>query len=243
MYLLMSFINLLYPPTCLLCRQRFPAHQTRQEHPVCQDCQHAMPRNVPPQCQRCGRELPGAFDALMDCATCRLRPLAFESARAPWQYAGSTQKAIQQFKYHRRHRIGQWLAQEMAVIAHTSPPLNDTTLIVSVPRHWLKRRLKGDDPVGGLASAIARVMHKPYAPNALRQQRWTTSQTHLTGPKRFRNVRQAFIAQAPLVQGQRILLIDDVLTSGATAHACALALKAAGAHNVRVLTAARTPIA
>ena len=202
-----------------------------------------MPRSGLPVCTACGVTLPGAFDAVRCCMTCRKAPPAFEMARAPWQYTGRMPEAVQQFKYHRRWRIGRWLADAMAATAHTRLPLHDVDGVVPIPLHWLKRRLKGFDPVEQLAAGVARRLDKPLLSRVLRRTRWTATQAHLRGRARWRNVEGAFAAQAPSVGGRTLLLVDDVLTSGATAEACVLALKTAGARRVLVLAAARTPLA
>lgn len=238
--------NLLYPLACLLCGARLPARPADPDSEpllevVCAVCRQAMPISAGPVCTRCGVELPGAFDAVVECASCRQTPLAFTMARAPWQYAGQTQIAVRQFKYRRRWRLGWWFARQMTLTARHSFPLEEITSVLPVPLHWVKRRLKGFSPAEHLASAVARSLDKPYAPHALRRTRWTATQTQLSERERFRNVQRAFAASAALINGRSVLLIDDVLTSGATAHACALTLKAAGAHAVFVLTAARTP--
>ena len=231
--------NLLYPPACLLCHTRLLS----DAQIVCETCQQAMRQSGFPICSRCGVSLPGAFDAVMCCAACRTRPLVFEMARAPWQYTGPAQQAIQQFKYHRRWRIGRWLAQAMASTATTALPLEAIGVVIPVPLHWLKRRLKGYNPSAQLAQMVSHTIEKPYRPGGLRRRRWTTTQTRLHGFQRFRNVQRAFQANPRFVKDQTVLLVDDVLTSGATANACALALKEAGACAVFVLTAARTPLA
>ncbi|MBI1992194.1 MAG: ComF family protein [Candidatus Omnitrophica bacterium] len=238
-----AFANLLYPPACLLCRATLPPPPPQGiNHPLCRNCLEAMPRCGPPVCLQCGVGLPGAFDAIARCAVCRNSPRVFEMARAPWQYQGPVQEAVRQFKYHRRWRIGRWLAEGMAITAQRSFPLDEVTAVLPVPLHWLARRLRGRHPSADLASAVARSLEKPYVPQALRRSRWTRTQTRLGWRQRFQNVHQAFIAQGPLVRHRSLLLVDDVLTSGATAEACALALKAAGARRVFVLTAARTPL-
>ena len=242
-------INLLYPPACLLCRKALQYAEScsteadgSEPAVICDDCLNAMPRSGPPVCVRCGVGLPGAFDAQCQCTSCRRLPLAFEMARAPWQYTGVARTAVRELKYHRRWRIGRWLADEMVTIARSSLPLDAIDIVLPVPLHWLKRRVKGFNPTEQLAQAIAQSLEKPYRPRVLRRSRWTTTQTHLGWSERFRNVRQAFIADAQSVRGRTALLIDDVLTSGATANACALALKEAGVRRVFVLTAARTPL-
>lgn len=238
MHLLSRLTDLLYPPACVLC------HKSACHQPgilICAACRSTMPRSQAPVCDRCGVTLPGAFDAVVRCQSCQRHPRAFHLARAPWHYAGSIQEAIQQFKYQRRWRIGSWLATEMASCARRSLPLDDIETVVPVPSHWLKRRLRGRDPSRDLSQALSRLLEKPHHPTALRQTRWTHTQTRLSWMGRFRNVRRAFAARGRLVHDKTVLLVDDVLTSGATAHACAQALREAGARRVFVLTAARTP--
>lgn len=235
------FINLLYPPACLLCQTPLPADADSHGEPalLCQACRGLMPRVGPPVCARCGLGLPGAFDADVTCASCRKRMPAFEMARAPWSYAGAAQDAVQQFKYRRRWRLGRWLASAMTDQARTVFPLDKVDAVVPVPSHWLKRRLQGFSAAEALALAVARSLQLPYAPQALRRRRWTATQTRLGWQERARNVQGAFTAAE--CRHRSVLLVDDVLTSGATAGACAAALKAGGAARVFVLTAARTP--
>ncbi len=241
-----ALTNLLYPPACLLCRERFPSPQpggSPASEVACERCLQAMPRSGPPVCRTCGVGLPGAFDAIVQCETCQRAPPAFEQARAPWGYLGPAREAVRQFKYRHRWRIGRWLAQTMVTTAQSTFPLEEIAAVLPVPLYWLKRRLKGCNPAEQLAEAVAHSLEKPCLPDALRRVRWTSTQTRLQWRARVRNVRRAFVAQERLVQKRSVLLIDDVLTSGATVNACALALKEAGAQNVFVLTAARTPIA
>ncbi|MBI4340688.1 MAG: ComF family protein [Candidatus Omnitrophica bacterium] len=200
-----------------------------------------MPRCGPPVCAACGLELPGAFDAILRCARCRRFPPAFQAAAAPWRYEGTAQEALRQFKYRQRHRLGEWLADGMAAAAGARFPLDEIDLIVPVPPHWLANRLRGFDAPHHLARRLARQLGKPHARRALRRTRWTATQTRLSWTKRRRNVHGAFAAKPQMVRNRTVLLVDDVLTSGATADACARALRAAGASRVFVVTAARTP--
>jgi ComF family protein len=187
-------------------------------------------------------ELRGAFDAVLDCAACRKAPRTFELARAPWRYDGLAQTAVRRFKYERRWRLGRWLAEGMARTAQTSLPLEEVAAVVPVPLHWLKRRLAGGNPAEELARAVSQRLGAPCLPQALVRTRWTATQTRLSWSQRARNVREAFTAFPAAVRDRTVLLVDDVLTSGATADACARALKQAGARRVFVLTAARTPL-
>lgn len=237
--------NLLFPPACLLCHTRLCRIQSDayDDGVFCVTCREGMPRLSRPLCHTCGVGLSGAFDAVTHCSTCRTTQWAFEAARAPWTYAGALQEAVKQFKYARRWRIGRWLAETMVETARTTWPMEDIGVVLPVPRHWLKCYGKGWNPSAALAATVAQELDKPYAPQGLTRRRWTSTQTHLSWRGRFRNVRRAFVAQPRLVAHRSVLLIDDVLTSGATTNACALAMKAAGARSVFVLTAARTPLA
>ena len=209
---------------------------------LCAACLRQVPRCGPPVCGRCGAELPGAFDAAMLCGPCHQNPPAFDMARAPWTYRGVVPDAVCQFKYSKRWRIGRWLAEAMVRTARAAFPLGEVAMVVPVPLHWLKRRLRGSNPSEDLAVLVAQRLQTPCRPRALRRRRWTATQTRLRTPARARNVRGAFLARPSAVRDQTILLIDDVVTSGATAGACARALKEAGARRVFVLAAARTPM-
>ncbi|MBI4004054.1 MAG: ComF family protein [Candidatus Omnitrophica bacterium] len=241
MFLVGALTNLLYPPACLLCRAPLPDDRGAAGI-LCEACRRRMPRIEAPVCSRCGVGLRGSFDAQLLCSMCRATPLAFDLARSPWWYDGSAQEAIRQFKYARRWRIGRLLALEMAAAARSALPLDDVDAVLPVPLHWLKRRLKGFHPPAYLTHVIASALNKPYLSSALRRVRWTATQTALGWHQRFRNVDRAFAARGASVAGRSVLLVDDVLTSGATADACARTLKAAGARRVFLLTAARTPI-
>ena len=233
-----AFTDALYPPACLLCHARVEGGEALW----CEACRHGMPSQHPPVCGRCGAGLRGAFDARLICASCRRHPPAFEMARAPFVYESRVREAIHAFKYRGRHRIGRWLAEAMAVTARHTLPLAGLRAVVAVPMHPLKQRLKGANPAVDLAATVAHGLGLPYTPDLLRRRRWTPTQTRLNAAQRFRNVRDAFRAHLPRVMDGTdgaVLLIDDVLTSGATAHACALALREAGISRVVVLTAAR----
>jgi len=248
--------NLLFPPACLLCRRRLPAparFASQSEAAgaqagvsevaslFCEACEQAMPTALPPVCQQCGVGLLGAYDAHVVCQRCRESPLAVEKARAPFVYAGMVREAIHAFKYDGRRRIGLWLASHMARTTASEFPLTKINAIVPVPLHWVKQRLKGTNPSAFLARAVAKLLKIPCDPGCLCRVRWTSTQTRLGIHQRFQNVRDAFRVPRHRSMGRTVLLVDDVLTSGATAHACALALRDAGITTVFVLTAARAP--
>jgi len=151
-------------------------------------------------------------------------------------------EAIHAFKYQGRRRIGFWLAAKMARTATRDLPVTEIDRIFPVPMHWLKLRLKGVNPAALLAQAVAKSLKLSCDLKLLQRTRWTPSQTRLGVRERFRNVRGSVQARQRGNSPPAVLLVDDVLTSGATAHACALALREAGVKRVFVLTAACAPI-
>ena len=236
--MLNTIANVLYPAACLLCRRACITATAV----FCDACQQDVRAPSLPLCQCCGAEVPGAFDARLRCRSCQRRPRAFISARAPFTYETTVREAIHAFKYHGHHRIGRWLALGMSRMAEATFPLASITRIVPVPMHGIKRRFRGDDPVASLAQWVAGSLRLPYDPHLLCRTRWSTSQTRLTTSQRFRNVEGLFRIRARSPVDRAVLLVDDVLTSGATANSCALGLRASGVQEVFVLTAARASL-
>jgi ComF family protein len=247
----LAALDLLYPPACLLCHRRLlapfprrafalaPSGASEITQVLCASCEDSLPRMRSPSCQRCGLALSEADDARLPCRHCRQQTWAFERVRAPLCYWGSARDALLAFKYHGRHRLGTWLAHEMARRITQEDIVVQSDVLVPVPRHWLKRRVRGAYPAEALAKTVSHLLQRPCDPAALRCRRWLRSQTRLQPTQRLCNVSRAFRATTRRVTGRRVLLIDDVLTSGATAQACAVALREAGAAAVEVLTAAR----
>ena len=217
--MLTPLVDLLLPPACALCRVRTPDASTL----FCESCAGSMSWCPPPACRHGGI------------------PASFDSARAPFLYLGPVRQAVLAFKYRSRRRIGAWLAEAMGRLAQRDLPTEAIDAVAPVPMHWFKARLRGHSAAAQLARAVARRLGRPYRPDVLARARWTSTQTRLTTRQRFRNVEGAFRARLPRGAPPRVLLIDDVLTTGATADACARALRAAGAPSVWVLTAACAP--
>lgn len=238
MWILRAVADVCYPPACPLCHTRL----TSADQLLCPSCTDGMRPVGPPVCVRCGVGLSGAFDAQSLCGTCRDHAPVFDQARACWWYAGTAREALRQFKYHRRWRLGHRLAEEMALTASASLPIHEIEAVIPVPLHWAKHRLRGFNPAEHLAQGVANRLAKPCLVGALRRTRWTRTQTRLRGRERFRNVQGAFAVRPAPLGCRAVLLVDDVFTSGATAAACGLALRSAGAEQIFVLTAARTPL-
>lgn len=220
-----SLLDLAFPPACAACEEPLASSA---EEPFCAACADAVDP-LPPGCTRCG--LPGPDQK---CGACWADPPAFDAVQAGGLLGGPLAEAIHAFKYGDRpalaRPLGRWLAQRVI--------LSLDAALVSVPLARGRRIDRGYDQAALLADRLAKAAGLRRLTGALRRVRETPPQVGMNRVERARNVERAFAA-SPAVQGRRIVLIDDVVTTGATADACAFALKEAGALHVAVVALAR----
>jgi competence protein ComFC len=226
--LLWQAMDWLYPPYCGGCSS-FGSNW-------CADCQSKASRLVDPVCRVCGDPLkrPGLCK---DCAT--ERPL-FQSARSWAFFDGPVQGALHHLKY--RNNIGLGLALSIHLTEVKIPFRQNSEVIVPVPLSRRRFAERGYNQAAMLAFPLSLRMRTPYKPAALKKIVETKTQVGLNIAERNSNMKNAFQADSKLVSGKSILLIDDVMTTGATLNECSRALIAAGALEVNALTLARTRI-
>ena len=215
-------LDLLLPQRCLACR--------RTGKPVCAVCLAALPRIVPPCCERCGA--PTAWP-VRRCAECSGRRLAFASARAAVAYDDRVRRIVAGWKEQGLRR----LAEAAADLVTQALPAPSVDALTFVPPDRERRLQRGHHPAERLARELGSRWELPVL-DALRRTRPSTRQRGLDIVARKRNVRGAFAAAKSVPA--RICLVDDVFTSGATASAAASALRSRGAREVHVITLART---
>lgn len=222
-------LHLLFPPRCAAC-------DAVGESPFCAVCAETLVP-LPSGCPVCSAPAPDfALPALKPrrCRSCRERAPPFALASAPWLHGGALAEAIHRLKYEGHSE----LARPLGVLFEASaPPRCD--VLVPIPLHPRRLRNRGFDQARLLAEAMAARFGLRVAP-LLQKVRETGPQVGRDRLSRERNVRGAFGAD-PRISGLRVCLVDDVLTTGATASAAAAACLAGGAARVEVRTLARAP--
>ncbi|MBC7256997.1 MAG: ComF family protein, partial [Chloroflexi bacterium] len=223
-----SFWDWLFPPQCVACGARGAW--------LCADCIAAMPRIMPPFCPHCGEPQRSG----RPCRHCAERASSLEGIRSVGLYAGPLQRAIWAFKYEGLWVLVDPLASLLEEYYRGHPWPVD--LVMPVPLHRRRERRRGYNQSALLARTLAKRLALPYEPDLLVRRRDTPSQVGKSREERYLNMEGAFACARPVPSGARILLVDDVLTTGATLEACAAPLKSAGAATVWGMTLARAAL-
>ena len=232
-----ALLDMLFSRACEGCG----AAMAEEPGSLCWDCQAGVKMVQVPFCGRCGDPVAGAISGPFECAWCRKENPAFDWARSAVRYDGVAKACIRRFKYN----AGIWLQEElvgwlMALWKTCPESVREADIVASVPLYPKRERERGFNQAALLGEGLARRVGIPFRRRLLGRNRATGTQTHLTAAQRVHNVRGVFSVPWPgRVRGARIVLVDDVMTTGATVNECARALKAAGAASVMVLTVAR----
>ena len=242
-----------YPEHCAWCGVVLPFGRRH----FCGGCRKQLPWVGKHTCRKCGSQV--APHARIDggCAACRGVPWAFERAVAPFRYEGEIRDLILHFKLGGRPELAYVLGPVLCDYLAEGGLSQAVDLIVPVPLHWRRRVQRGFNQAGLLALEIGTRFGLPVASRALRRLRPTPTQTALSSLSRRTNVRDAFAARATAagqsltrrlaaramgavdLLGRRVLLVDDVMTTGSTVNECARVLRRAGASRVLVTVLAR----
>jgi competence protein ComFC len=230
-------LNFLYPESCQICRNE---RATPAEGYVGPHCWTQIRFIRPPFCERCGLPFQGDITTKFECTNCREMELHFTAARSAVIARGVVLEVIHRYKYQQALWFEPFLADLLAREAGPELRRAKWDFIVPVPLHTLKYRERGFNQAERLADCLSSAVKIPVNKSLLRRVLPTSTQTQLTRPERAANVRRAFAVRDGLkLSGERIVLVDDVFTTGATTSACARALMKAGAGEVCVWTVAR----
>lgn len=232
-------LELLFPGSCLACgSQELPLDQIVS---FCSTCIAEIVRGDVPVCLRCGARLPEHVPQGDGCAHCREHKLWFDRAITLGEYEDLLRDLLMQMKTDRSERLAQGLAQLIAdklgeVLRQIAPDA-----LVPAPMHLFRRLARGTNPPAALALRLGRELRLPVYPDLLCRRRNIQPQIGLSQPARFRNVRgQVRVRASYTFRAPHVLLVDDILTTGATCSEAARMLKRAGARQVTVLAVART---
>lgn len=232
-----TLVGFIYPNVCQICGGQ---RATSTDGFVCSRCWQQVRFIKPPFCERCGLPFHGSLTAKFECANCRELKLHFRSARSAVKLDGAVLEVVRRYKYKRALWFEPFLAD--LLIREALPDLRQQKwdYIVPVPLHPAKKRQREFNQAERLATFLSAAAGIPMDTTLLKRVTWTQTQTKLSRDKRAENMRDAFtMRKRRKLNGERILLFDDVFTTGATTNACAEVLLEAGAGEIGVWTVAR----
>lgn len=231
-------LGLVYPDVCQVCHV---LAATPAEGYVCGECWRNVRFIVPPLCDRCGTPFEGEISGQFDCANCEELNLQFSSARSAVAAKGMVLDIIHRWKYSGAIWFEPFLSGLLIREARPGLEGGRWDFIVPVPLHSVREREREFNQAEHLAKALGAATGIPVRDDLVRRVQVTVTQTTLSRAERAENMDGAFGpgSSSTEARGRRIVLIDDVLTTGATTSACAGALRACGAEEVCVWTVAR----
>lgn len=229
-----TLADLLYPPRCLVC------HRPPSRGHFCDGCRPALFDDAALACPRCALTVGPHGVHGGRCPGCRYRPLGFKAALRLGVYDGRLGEAVCQIKRAANEGLAETLGEGWGEARRQAFDALQPDAVVPVPLHWSKRLRRGYNQSAALAFGLSAALARPFRPRWLRRVRATHEQkAQVSLAARRENVKDAFRAR-PDVAGWHVLLVDDVMTTGATASEAALALVKAGASRVTVAVLART---
>lgn len=229
-------VDMLYPRRCAACGK--PAGEAAWH--VCWDCLAQLWPIQSPRCAKCGNPISGMVMNEYTCSFCRKDTPAYDKARSAVHFDGPIMTLLHHFKYSG----AAWLSRDLGMLLGACISANferhEVDAVIYVPLHHRKERERTYNQAALLAAYVADGLDIPVMHSIIARARDTPSQTSLSANKRKENVSGAFVVKNPRwADGRRFLLVDDVMTTGATVDECARQLKDAGAARVLVATVAR----
>lgn len=220
---------------CLICAQPVKTCED-----ICPACRKDLPLNQP-CCAQCAEPLVAGAKHGLTCRQCQEQPPAFKQVLAPLLYAAPIDYLLLRFKNHADRTAGSLLVDLLVEALQQEIQALDADALLVIPGQKDRQRKRGINPPAWLGQRLAWQWQLPYRPEGLKRCRNIISQQELSRKKRWINPQGAFVASQE-VKGKKLLLVDDVVTTGATCHWASVELKQQGAREVVIIAAARTPI-
>ncbi len=218
-------LDLLFPPKCLGCGKEGTF--------LCSECHESLPRLLPPFCERCAQPT----KRTRFCARCVRSPLAIDGIRAPFLMEGAVRQMVHRFKYNDLRALAPVIASLLADYLDSSPLQWD--VLMAVPVHRRRERQRGYNQSALLVRELSRLLQAPVVTGLVRIKDSPPQAKSQNMEERRANVQDAYLFKGESLTGKRVLLLDDVCTTGSTLDACSRVLKASGASQVWGLTVAR----
>jgi len=238
--LIKTFLNTIIPPTCPGCH--IPVDQ---DHDICPKCWKSLEFIVLPFCDNCAEplDISGVSEEIYTCGKCQQTPPRFSQTRALFKYNGLARHLILGLKHGNATHLASNLSSKACL--HHSNYIQDADIIIPVPLHWSRLLKRGYNQASLLAKYIARNCQIPLQTNILLRNRRTASQGNYGKKARLRNVQSAFTLsdkEKNSIANKTVLLVDDVMASGATLNECSKVLLTANAKKVKVLVIAKSTL-
>lgn len=220
--------NLLFPRRCPLCDQVIP-----MDCLVCEECCGKLPYLWEPLCKKCGKSLQNTREEY--CGDCMRKKHIFSAGRAVFSYQGSMKESLYRFKYSNRREYAAFYADEAVKVRGGWVRRCGVEAIIPVPLHRRRRQMRGYNQAEVFARELGERMNLPVCADLVSRVKNTRPQKELNQTDRQKNLKKAFIINRSIVQLDRVLLVDDIYTTGSTVDAVAQALLDAGVKEIYVL--------
>ena len=234
-----GLVDIVFPRNCVLCRAYHPA---TARDPLCPACRASLAWNTPPFCVRCSRHLETVSEESL-CPSCRSHPPHFDEGWALVRYEGTAREILHKFKFQDKTSLRRTFTKLLKqFIARYDLHFPGGPLVIPIPLHMVRLKERGYNQAALFAAGVARELSLTLREDILERARFTPRQSKLGAKERWTNIQGAFRIKNPAtIAGRAVILVDDVLTTAATASEAAKTLKGAGASRVDLITLAIAP--
>lgn len=229
-----GLLHILYPKRCPVCDGVLYTPFLSEEYPVCDDCRNRVEYVAEPVCKKCGKPLTDQRGEY--CVDCTRHAHSFTQGKALWVYKGCVKESVYRLKYSNRREYGKSYAQELARQYGRWILRKGVQVIVPIPLHRKRQRQRGYNQAEIIARELGRLLELPVCPDLLVRCLYTKPQKELDDRERKANLKKAFQLNRDIRGLERVLLVDDIYTTGSTMDGAAKVLKHAGIREIYAIS-------